>query len=185
MEKEVLKNSKNLISDTNTEFGSQNHTNKKVGKDEQNKKNDNFNVKESNKEILIYENFDNSIQRETNTSNKSKIQNIVNNQNDINKNINNNIKEDDKIKNKKLEKKIEEKNNIEKSSSRKELKNKNKSKKKRTKRHRCDYVDCCSCNKVCCLCFCNCNNCCSCESCSCNYFCRYCCENSSRRFEIF
>ena len=183
MEKEVLKNSKNLISDTNTEFGSQNHTNKKVGKDEQNKKNDNFNVKESNKEILIYENYDNSIQRETNTSNKSKIQNIVNNQNDIN--INNNIKEDDKNINKKLEKKIEEKNNIEKSSSRKELKNKNKSKKKRTKRHRCDYVDCCSCNKVCCLCFCNCNNCCSCESCSCNYFCRYCCENSSRRCEIF
>ena len=33
MEKEVLKNSKNLISDTNTEFGSQNHTNKKDVKD--------------------------------------------------------------------------------------------------------------------------------------------------------
>ena len=103
MEKEVLKNSKNLISDTNTEFGSQTNLNKKDGKDEQNKKYDNFNKKESNKEILIYENFDNSIHRDTNISNKSKILNIVNNQNNIN--INNNIKEDDEIKNKKLEKK--------------------------------------------------------------------------------
>ena len=104
MEKGVLKNSKNLISDTNTEFGSQTNTNKKDVKDDQNKKNDNSNKKESNKEILLYENFENSIQRETDISNKSKIQNIVNNQNDININ-NNNIKENDKIKNKQLEKK--------------------------------------------------------------------------------
>ena len=181
MEKEIVKNSKNLLSDTNTEVGSQTQINKKDGKDEQNKKYDNIDKKESNKEILIYENLENRIQREADISNKEKIQNILNNQNDIN--INNiNINENEKIKSKNLEKQLKEKNDIEKVSERKKLKNvKNKSKNKRKHRHRCDYIDCCP---ACCDCFYDCN-CCNCESCSCNYFCRYCCENSSRNCEIF